>query len=108
MFTCPHLLFFLFADAIRRAIPDPPLHARNLYHLSAAMWDAWVAYDDSYSNTGFLFNDDRIVSATDAEREAFREEAIVYAAYRILAWRYSDQPEAQTDINNAMTELDCK
>src|SRR5947207_6639021 len=27
-------------DAIRRALPNPPVHARNLYHLSIAMWDA--------------------------------------------------------------------
>ena len=32
-------------DAIRRDIPRPTVHARNLYHLSAGMWDAWAAYD---------------------------------------------------------------
>ena len=32
-------------DAIRRALPAPTVHARNLFHLSAAMWDAWAAYD---------------------------------------------------------------
>ena len=32
-------------DAIRRDIPRPTVHARNLYHMSAAMWDAWAAYD---------------------------------------------------------------
>ena len=32
-------------DAIRRALPNPPVHARNLFHLSVAMWDAWAAYD---------------------------------------------------------------
>ena len=31
--------------AIRRDFPRPTVHARNLYHLSAAMWDAWAAYD---------------------------------------------------------------
>ena len=33
-------------NAIRRDIPRPTVHARNLFHLSAAMWDAWAAYDD--------------------------------------------------------------
>ena len=28
-------------DAIRRALPAPTVHARNLFHTSAAMWDAW-------------------------------------------------------------------
>jgi hypothetical protein len=32
-------------DAIRRDIPRPTVHARNLYHMSAGMWDAWAAYD---------------------------------------------------------------
>ena len=32
-------------DAIRRDIPAPTVHARNLFHTSAAMWDAWAAYD---------------------------------------------------------------
>ena len=32
-------------DAIRRDVPAPTVHARNLFHTSAAMWDAWAAYD---------------------------------------------------------------
>ena len=32
-------------DAIRRDFPAPTVHARNLYHVSAAMWDAWAAFD---------------------------------------------------------------
>jgi hypothetical protein len=37
-------------DAIRRALPNPPVHARNLFHTSVAMWDAWAAYDPPFSN----------------------------------------------------------
>lgn len=33
-------------SAIRRDFPAPTVHARNLYHLSAALWDAWTAFDD--------------------------------------------------------------
>ena len=36
-------------DAIRRALPNPPVHARNLFHTSVAMWDAWAAYDSTAS-----------------------------------------------------------
>ena len=42
-------------DAIRLDLPKPPVHARNLFHLSVAMWDAWAAYDDraiGYVSTG--------------------------------------------------------
>ena len=31
--------------AIRVDLPHPPVHARNLFHLSVAMYDAWAAYD---------------------------------------------------------------
>jgi hypothetical protein len=69
-------------DAIRRALPAPTVHARNLYHASAAMWDAWAAYDQVAS--GVFVNDK--VSAPDVE--AARNEAISYAAYRVLSARY--------------------
>ena len=32
-------------NAIRRDLPAPTVHARNLFHTSAAMWDAWAAFD---------------------------------------------------------------
>src|SRR6266568_7515272 len=70
-------------DAIRRDLPAPTTHARNLFDVSAAMWDAWAAYDpkaDGY----FVTEKDR---ATDVE--AAREAAISYAAYRVLLWRYA-------------------
>src|SRR3989441_11975203 len=41
--------------AIRRSLPNPPVHARNLFHVSVAMWDAWAAYDPTAS--GYLFKE---------------------------------------------------
>ena len=70
-------------DSIRRDIPAPTTHARNLFHLSAAMWDAWAAYDPKAD--GYLVTEKR--RARDVQ--AAREEAISFAAYRILLWRYS-------------------
>ena len=32
-------------DTIRIDFPFPTIHARNLYHSSAAMWDAWGTFD---------------------------------------------------------------
>src|SRR6187399_2776225 len=31
--------------AIRNDLARPPVHARNLFHVNAAMYDAWAAYD---------------------------------------------------------------
>jgi hypothetical protein len=68
--------------AIRIDLPKPPAHARNLFHLSVAMWDAWAAYDASAA--GSLVKDKQ--RATDVQRA--RAEAISYAAYRLLAYRF--------------------
>jgi len=81
---------------IRQVVPAPTVHARNLFHMSAAMWDAWAAYDpqaDGY----FVTEKDR---ATDVQ--AAREAAISYAAYRILNWRYANV----ADLAAATGELD--
>ena len=69
-------------DSIRRAVPNPPVHARNLFHLSAAMWDAWAAYDDTAR--GYLVTEKH--EAGDVA--AARDEAMSYAAYRLLTSRY--------------------
>ena len=71
-------------DAIRRALPNPPVHARNLFHTSVAMWDAWAAYDPTAS--GYLFKEKLHVDRCDVA--AARNEAISYAAYRILTARF--------------------
>jgi hypothetical protein len=70
-------------DAIRRDLPAPTTHARNLFHVSAAMWDAWAAYDPKAD--GYFIA--QKVKAPDVE--AARETAMSYAAYRVLLWRYA-------------------
>ena len=75
---------------IRQVVPAPTVHARNLFHVSAAMWDAWAAYEpdaDGYFVTEKLEADDLT---------AAREAAISFAAYRILDWRYSDVADLDT------------
>ena len=70
-------------SAIRRSLPNPPVHARNLFHLSVAMWDAWAAYDPVAS--GYLFRE----KLTADDVDAARQEAISYAAYRVLKARFT-------------------
>src|SRR5256714_7223559 len=69
-------------NAIRRALPNPPVHARNLFHISVAMWDAWAAYDTTAG--GYLFKE----KLNAADVPAARNEAISYAAYRVLSARF--------------------
>jgi hypothetical protein len=72
--------------AIRIDFPRPTVHARNLFHLSVGMWDAWAAYDPSAR--GFLV--DTYQEADDVA--AARHEAISYAAYRVLTHRFVNAP----------------
>ncbi len=89
-------------DAIRRDTPAPTVHARNLFHTSAAMWDAWAAYDPRARGT---FVDEQ---HTADDVEAAREAAISYAAYRVLLWRYahaSGLQETFDQLSGTMTSL---
>jgi hypothetical protein len=70
-------------NAIRRDTPRPTVHARNLFHTSVAMWDAWSAYDGRAD--GYVVTEKLDASDIDVART----EAISYAAYRVLSHRYS-------------------
>jgi photosystem II stability/assembly factor-like uncharacterized protein len=70
-------------NAIRRDVPRPTVHARNLLHTSLAMWDAWAAYDATAD--GYVVAERR----SDPDPRAAREAAISYAAYRVLSHRYA-------------------
>jgi hypothetical protein len=73
-------------DAIRRDTPAPTVHSRNLFHTSAAMWDAWAAYDSTAEG---YFVDEKVTAGSAEEIEAARHAAISFAAYRVLLHRYS-------------------
>jgi hypothetical protein len=92
-------------DAIRRDIPRPTVHARNLFHLSIAMWDAWVAYDDETSAEAYLFHEKPPI---DPDVYSARSIAISYASYRILGHRFAASPGASASLlsfDAAMDEL---
>jgi hypothetical protein len=72
-------------DAIRADTPRPPVHARNLFHLSVAMYDAWAAYD---AKAKPYLAAERPTSANPARD---RDIAIGFAAYRVLSERYSEK-----------------
>jgi hypothetical protein len=79
-------------DAVRRDLPAPTVHARNLFHTSVAMWDAWAAYDPQAR--GYVLDEQQNVSDVTAARE----EAISYAAYRVLEARYLSSVGASDTI----------
>jgi hypothetical protein len=74
--------------AIRGDTPRPPIHARNLFHISAAMYDAWAAFDPMAE--GYFFKEK--IAANDIA--AAQVEAASYAAYRIMLHRFAASPNA--------------
>jgi len=84
-------------EAIRNDFARPTVHARNLFHTSIALYDAWAIYDEkakpyligntlhNYSSKLFDFK------ALESD-EASINKAISYAAYRLLNYRFSSSP----------------
>jgi hypothetical protein len=86
--------------AIRRSVPNPPVHARNLFHVSVAMWDAWAAYDSTAS--GYVFKEKPRAS----DLTAARNEAISYAAYRVLSARFIKSVGADKSLSEFADLMD--
>jgi hypothetical protein len=78
--------------SIRRDLPRPTIHARNLFHLSAAMWDVWAAYDAKAK--GVFVTEKH----TADESEKSRNVAISYAAYDLLKHRYARAIGGPADV----------
>ena len=87
-------------DAIRRSLPNPPVHARNLFHLSVAMWDAWTVYDTTAG--GYIVKEK--VRAADVP--AARNETISYAAYRVLSARFINAVGAEKSLSEFSDLMD--
>jgi hypothetical protein len=89
-------------EAIRLDFPAPTIHARNLFHSSIAMWDAWAAYDPVA--VGYVYTDKH----SSNEVEGARQVAISYAAFRVLTGRYAlavDPIESQAIFDALMDQL---
>ncbi|WP_452602745.1 T9SS type A sorting domain-containing protein [Pontimicrobium sp. MEBiC06410] len=100
-------------DAIRSDYARPTVHARNLFHSSVVMYDAWAIFDDT-AETVFLgktfggytcaFNG----IAQPADNDVARHEIISYAMFRLLNHRFQNSPGATTvlaDFETLFTSL---
>jgi len=89
-------------SAIRRDTPRPPVHARNLFHLAIAMWDAWAVYDQTQTGGGYIWREHQ----PSADPEADRAEAISFAAYHVLSARYAHAVGASTSLASFDARMD--
>lgn len=105
-------------EAIRKDTARPTVHARNLFHVSSAMYDAWALYDDVAAPYLLgnsivdgecpLHDQIDLTQMTYAEIEAARHETLSYAAYRVLSWRFQNSPGqilSQTRFDHLMDAL---
>lgn len=92
-------------EAIRNDYARPTVHARNLYHVSGAMYEAWAA---------FQFGQQMILNAEIAPQlqKLFRgggataiAEAVSFAAYRLLVHRFKDSPGARYTLGRLQTQF---
>lgn len=99
--------------AIKSDLARPTVHARNLFHTAVALYDAWAAYDNTastyflnHSFRGYYCTFTGVPQPTDVE--AAREEAMSYAAYRLMEHRFKNSPGAtpiKRQMNLLMAEL---
>lgn len=90
--------------AIRADYARPTVHARNLFHLAIAMYDAWAVYEEE-ARPYLLGNELTTYSCPfegmsnwPADRQAAQEIAISYAAYRFLCFRFVNSPGAESSL----------
>ena len=90
----------MLLTSIRNDLARPTVHARNLFHISAAMYDAWAIFQPEAAT--YLIGKTRngvtssfVGFAPGSNADAQIEEAISYAAYRLLKQRFAFSPGGQ-------------
>lgn len=95
----------LLLESIRNDYARPTVHARNLFHASIAMYDAFAVYDKE-AKPYFLGNTldgftvpFRSVPQPDAPLEA-QQKAMSYACYRLLGRRFKNSPGSMRSLQS--------
>lgn len=92
-------------EAIRKDFARPTVHARNLFHVSVALYDSWAVYDTTTSTyflgktvDGYTCPFNEIVLPSASQKQDYQEEAMSYAAFRILMHRFENSPGADSSL----------
>lgn len=99
--------------AIRGDYARPTIHARNLFHMSVAMYDAWAVYDKNskpylLGNWVGNFESNFKGFQTSEELASARNKTICYTAYRLLLHCFDSSPDSKKSIerfNEIMNQL---
>ena len=103
----------ILLESIRKDFARPTIHARNLWHSSAMMYDIWATSDETaqpyfLGNTvdGYDFPFSEFLWADEPSEQL--DEAISFAMYRLLTHRFFNSPEgynARLRLNLKMINL---
>lgn len=90
-------------EAIRKDFARPTVHARNLFHTSVIMYDAWAIYNEEAQTyfigkevNGFISELNEFIPAQDTLTSI--NKTISFAAYRLLKHRFSNSPNAELSL----------
>ena len=96
-------------NAIRNDYARPTVHARNLWHSSILMYDAWAVYTPAADN--FFLGDTLgefycpfLGISTPSNIQDAQEEAMSFAVYRLMKHRFKNSPGA-VEINSYIDSL---
>ncbi len=84
-------------EAIRVDFARPTVHARNLFHTSIALYDAWAIYDKKakpylIGNSLHNFNSELLDFVPNENSEISISKTMSYAAFRLLNYRFINSP----------------
>jgi len=87
-------------EAIRKDFARPTIHARNLFHTSIAMYDAWAIHNKQ-AETYFIgkelngFKSELNVFEVPEDKTQSINKTISYATYNLLKHRFKNSPNAE-------------
>lgn len=93
-------------ESIRNDYARPTVHARNLFHVSAAMYDAWAAFSSIeepwlLGSSQYGHSCKFTEGTSDGDIDEARAEAISFAVYRLILHRFSRSPSRGTIVRDA-------
>ncbi len=95
-------------EAIRKDFARPTVHARNLFHASVLMYDAWAIFNNAAkpvflgTTFGGYYTDYTPITMPIDKNEASKE-IMSYAVFRLLMHRFENSPNAMETLASLET-----
>ena len=95
-------------EAIRKDFARPTVHARNLFHSSVLMYDAWAIFNNTAQPIflGTTFGDyytEYSPLAIPIDKNEASKEIMSYAVFRLLMHRFANSPNAMETLASLET-----